>query len=66
MNQARKPGNALLCGIVLTVVGAVLQLPAHLIGGSGAKDFLAGLLLGISVGAMLIGVFLIGRGVAGK
>ena len=46
MNQPRKPGNALLCGIVLTVVGAVLQLPAQLLGGSGVKDFLAGLLLG--------------------
>ena len=66
MKQTCKAGNTLRYGIVLTVVGAVLQLPAHLIGGSGVKDFLAGLLLGISVGAMLIGVFLIGRGVAGK
>ena len=66
MNQPRKPGNALLCGIVLIVVGAVLQLPAHRIAGTSVKDFLAGLLLGISVGAMLVGVFLIGRSVARK
>lgn len=63
MKQARKTGNGLLYGIVLTVAGAVLQLPAHLIGGSNVKDFFAGLLLGVSVGAMLVGVFLIGRSV---
>ncbi|MGN1249877.1 MAG: hypothetical protein ACI4XW_07320 [Candidatus Spyradocola sp.] len=64
MNQPRKPGNTLLCGIVLTVVGAVLQLPAHMIGCTGVEDFLAGLLLGVSVSTMLVGVFLIGRSVA--
>lgn len=50
-----------VCGILLVVMGLALLAVSNTIGGPGLKDFLSGLLLGISVAEMLAGVYFIGR-----
>lgn len=42
-------------------MGLALQVLSHRFGGSDVKDFFSGLLLGLSIGAMLLGVFVLGR-----
>lgn len=52
------------CGMILFVMGIVLLVASRMIGGSDVKDFFAGLLLGLSFGEMLVGVYLVGKGLA--
>ncbi len=56
----------LLYSILLIVMGIALQALSQTLGGSVVKDFLSGLLLGISVGEMLVGVYFVGRNIAGR
>jgi transcriptional regulator with XRE-family HTH domain len=56
----------LLYGILLIVMGIALQALSHTLGGSSVKDFFSGLLLGISIGEMLAGIFVVGKGIAGR
>ena len=51
----------LLYGIILIVMGIALQALSHTFGGSAVQDFFSGLLLGISIGEMLAGVYVVGR-----
>jgi transcriptional regulator with XRE-family HTH domain len=48
----------LLIGIVLVTMGVALQALSGTIGGTGFKDFISGIMLGLSVGEMLVGVFI--------
>ena len=45
-----------LYGLFLMVMGIVLLLLHNNIGGSDVRDFISGILLGLSVGEMLVGV----------
>ena len=56
----------LLYGILLIVMGIALQVLSHTFGGSNVKDFFSGILLGLSIGEMLVGVYVLGRSVAGR
>lgn len=56
----------LLYGILLIVMGIALQALSHTFGGSDVKDFLSGLLLGLSIAEMLIGVYVVGRSMSGR
>ena len=56
----------LLYGILLIVMGIALQALSHTLGGSGVKDFFSGLLLGISIGEMLAGIYVVGKGMAAR
>ena len=56
----------MLYGIMLIVMGIALQALSHTIGGSDFKDFISGLLLGLSIGEMLIGVYVVGKSLAGR
>ncbi len=56
----------LLYGVLLIVMGIALQALSHTFGGSDVKDFLSGLLLGVSIAEMLVGVYILGRGMAGR
>ena len=56
----------LLYGILLIVMGIALQALSHTLGGSDVKDFFSGLLLGISIAEMLVGVYVAGKGIAGR
>ena len=51
----------LLYGVILIVMGIALQALSHTLGGSGVKDFFSGLLLEISIGEMLAGVYVVGK-----
>ena len=54
----------LLYGILLIVMGIAIQALSHTFGGSNVKDFLSGLLLGVSIAEMLVGVYVLGRSMA--
>ena len=56
----------LLYGIILIVMGIALQALSYAIGGSDFKDFISGLLLGLSIGEMLVGVYIVGTSMAGR
>ena len=51
-------------GILLIVLGIALLAFSQLLGGTDFRNFLSGLVVGISVGEMLVGVFIIGRSFA--
>lgn len=54
----------LLYGIILIVMGIALQALSHTFGGSAVQDFFSGLLLGLSIGEILAGVYVVGKGLA--
>ena len=56
----------LLYGILLIVMGIALQALSHTLGGSNVKDFFSGLQLGISIAEMLVGIYVVGKGIAGR
>ena len=56
----------LLYGIILIVMGIALQALSYAIGGSDFKDFISRLLLGLSIGEMLVGVYVVGKTLAGR
>ena len=56
----------LLYGVLLIVMGIALQALSHTLGGSNVKDFFSGLLLGISIAEMLVGIYVVGKGIAGR
>lgn len=56
----------ILYGILLIVMGIALQALSYAVGGSDFKDFISGLLLGLSIGEMLIGVYVVGKFLAGS
>ena len=56
----------LLYGILLVVMGIALQALSHTLGGSSVKDFFSGLLLGISIVEMLVGIYIVGKGIAAQ
>ena len=56
----------LLYGILLIVMGIALQALSHTLGDSNVKDFFSGLLLGISIAEMLVGIYVVGKGIAGR
>lgn len=51
----------LLYGIVIIVLGIALQALSYTVGGTGFKDFFSGVLVGISIGDLLGGVYIIGK-----
>ena len=56
----------ILSGVLLIVMGLALQALSHTIGGSNVKDFFSGLLLGLSIAEMLVGVYVVSRGMASR
>ena len=53
----------ILYGIILVVMGIALLAVSHTLGGSDIKDFFSGILFGVSIGEMLVGVYVIVRGI---
>lgn len=45
-----------------TAMGIAFQALSHTLGGSNVKDFLSGLLLGLSIAEMLAGVYVVAKG----
>ena len=63
--QALEDQRTSLYGLILIIMGLALLILHYNIGGSDIKDFISGLLLGISIAEMLIGVYVVARGLAG-
>lgn len=63
--QELEKQQKLLYGILLIVMGIALQACSYTLGGTDIKDFLSGILLGLAVGEMLVGVYMLGRTIAG-
>lgn len=55
-----------LYGVLLIVMGIALGTVSRVTGGSNVQDFISGVLLGISVGVMLTGIFCVGKSLAGR
>lgn len=56
----------ILYGILLLVMGIAIQALSHTFGGSDVKDFFSGLLLGVSIAEMLVGIYVLGKNIAGR
>ena len=63
--QALEDQRTSLYGLILIIMWLALLILHYNIGGSDIKDFISGLLLGISIAEMLIGVYVAARGLAG-
>ena len=55
-----------LLGLVLIIMGVAFQALSRTFGGSNVKDFFSGLLLGLSIAEMLVGIYVIARGLIKK
>lgn len=64
--QELEKQKVMLTGVILIVMGIALQVLSQTLGGSDVKDFLSGLLLGLSVAEMLAGIYVIGKGARRK
>lgn len=53
-----------LYGLILIIMGMALLLLHYFVGGSELRDFLSGLLLGLSIAEMLVGVYVTTRGIS--
>ena len=53
-----------LYGMLLIVMGIAMLAIAQTLGGSAVRDFFAGLFLGMSIAEMLVGVYVVGKGIA--
>lgn len=64
--QELEKQKVMLTGVILIVMGIALQALSQSLGGSDVKDFVSGLLLGLSVAEMLAGIYVIGKGARRK
>ncbi len=64
--QSLEKQKILLYGILLIVMGIALQASSHTFGGSNVKDFISGVLMGMSIAEMLVGAYVIGTGLSGR
>lgn len=62
--QALESQRETLVGIILIVMGMVLGAMSFTLGGSDVKDFFSGLMMGLSCGSMLVGIFVAVRSIA--
>lgn len=53
-----------LYGIILIIMGLALMALHFSIGGTALKDFISGLMLGLSIGEMLVGIFITANNLA--
>lgn len=53
-------------GVLLIFLGIVLMPVSHTIGGTDIKDFVSGVVMGVSIAIMLVGIYCAIRNSAGK
>ncbi len=51
----------MLYGMILIVMGIALMAVSYIFDGSDVQDFLSGILFGVSIGEILVGVYVVGR-----
>ena len=47
-------------------MGIAMMAFSQVVGGSGLKDFISGILSGVSFGKMLVGAYVIGKSLSGR
>ena len=62
--QALESQRETLVGIIVIVMGMALGAMSFTLGGSDVKDFFSGLMMGLSCGSMLVGIFVAVRSIA--
>ena len=62
--QALEAQRTSLYGFILIIMGLALLLLHYNLGGSNFKDFISGVLLGLSIGEMLVGTYVVARGLS--
>ncbi len=62
--QALESQRETLVGIILIAMGMALGAMSFTLGGSDVKDFFSGLMMGLSCGSMLAGIFVAVRSIA--
>ena len=62
--QALESQRETLVGIILIVMGMALGAMSFTLDGSDVKDFFSGLMMGLSCGSMLVGIFVAVRSIA--
>lgn len=50
-----------LSGMMLVVMGITMMALSQFFGGTDFRDFISGILLGLSVGEVLVGIYIVGR-----
>lgn len=50
-----------LIGIMLIVLGVASIALSQVVGGTNIRDFISGVMLGLSIGEMLVGIYVVGR-----
>lgn len=63
--ELEKQKNMML-GMMLIVMGIALQALSYNVGGSALRDFISGLLMGLSIGEMLVGIYVVARSMASR
>ena len=63
--ELEKQKNMIL-GMMLIVMGIALQALSYNVGGSVFRDFISGLILGLSIGEMLVGIYVVARSMASR
>lgn len=64
--QVLEQQKSTLYGTVLMAIGIALLAISQTVGGSVVRDIVAGILLGLSIAEMLVGVYVVGIGIAKK
>ncbi len=64
--QNLEQDKVVLYGLILIIMGLALMVLHYFINGSALRDFISGLFLGLSMGEMLVGVFIVAKGLAKK
>lgn len=62
--QALQSQRTTLSGVILIVLGMAIGAMSSTLGGSDVKDFFSGLMMGLSCGSMLVGIFVAVRSIA--
>lgn len=62
--QTLENQRTVLYGLILLIMGIALLVLHYNIGGSNFRGFLSGMLLGLSICEMLVGIFIVTRGLA--
>lgn len=58
--------KSILYGLVLIVLGIACGVMSRVTGGTDVQDLVSGILMGLSVGEVLVGIWIVGRELLGK
>lgn len=58
--------KSILYGLVLIVLGIACGAMSRVAGGTDVQDLVSGILMGLSVGEVLVGIWIVGRELLGK